>query len=80
MLWVYGRFKYFYPYSVGIDFRRQNQTSTDDPRAVRVKTLNYTIEIVTHFMFLVTLTHNFEWLKFTKIYTIWIKTYPGMLF
>ena len=29
MLWVYGHSKYFYSYSPGIDFRRQNLTSTD---------------------------------------------------
>ena len=29
MLSVYGQYKYFYPYSVEIDFRRQNLTSTD---------------------------------------------------
>ena len=29
MLWVYGHWKYFHPYSAGIDFRRHNLTSTD---------------------------------------------------
>ena len=29
MLWVYGHYKYCYSYSAGIDFRRQNLTSTD---------------------------------------------------
>ena len=29
MLWVYGHDKYFYSYSAGIDFSRQNLTSTD---------------------------------------------------
>ena len=29
MLWVYDRLKYIYSYSVGIDFKRQNLTSTD---------------------------------------------------
>ena len=29
MLWVYGHYKYFYSYSAGIDFSRQNLTSTD---------------------------------------------------
>ena len=29
MLWVYGNYKYFYSYSAGIDFSRQNLTSTD---------------------------------------------------
>ena len=29
MLWVYCNYKYFYSYSVGIDFRRQNLASTD---------------------------------------------------
>ena len=29
MLWVYGHYKDFYSYSAGIDFRRQNLTSTD---------------------------------------------------
>ena len=28
MLWVYGHYKYFYSYSAGIVFRRQNLTST----------------------------------------------------
>ena len=39
MLCVYDHYKYFYSYSVVIDFRRQNLTSmttTVDPRAVRV--------------------------------------------
>ena len=47
MLWVYGRYKYFYSHSVGIDFSHQNLMSTDDrhcqilttkidPRAARV--------------------------------------------
>ena len=35
MSWVYGHKKYFYSYSAGIDFRRQN--TKVDPRAVRVK-------------------------------------------
>ena len=29
MLWVYGHYEYFYFYSAGIDFSRQNLTSTD---------------------------------------------------
>ena len=29
MFWLYGHYKYFYPYSAGIDFRRQNLTSAD---------------------------------------------------
>ena len=29
MLWVYGHYKYFPSYSAGIDFSRQNLTSTD---------------------------------------------------
>ena len=29
MLRVYGHYKYFYSYSAGIDFRRQNLTSVD---------------------------------------------------
>ena len=29
MLWVYGHYKYFYSYSSGIAFSRQNLTSTD---------------------------------------------------
>ena len=29
MLWVYDHQKYFYSFSAGIDFRRQNLTSTD---------------------------------------------------
>ena len=29
LLWVYDLWKYFYSYSVGIDFSRQNLTSTD---------------------------------------------------
>ena len=29
MLWVYSYYKYVYSYSAGIDFRRQNLTSTD---------------------------------------------------
>ena len=29
ILWVYDLYKYFYSYSAGIDFRRQNLTSTD---------------------------------------------------
>ena len=38
MLWVYGHYKYVHSYSAGIDFSRQNLTSTDesDPRAARV--------------------------------------------
>ena len=36
MLWVYGHYKYVYPYSAGIDFRRQNLTSKVDSRAVMV--------------------------------------------
>ena len=43
MLWVYGHYKYVYSYSAGIDFSRQNLTSTDMilmtkvyPRTVRV--------------------------------------------
>ena len=39
MLWVYGHYTYFYPYSVVIDCRRQILTSKVDPRAVRVKSL-----------------------------------------
>ena len=42
MLWVYGRYKYFYTYSAGFDFRRQNLTSKVDPRAVMVKSLAIT--------------------------------------
>ena len=46
MLWVYSSYKYFYFYSAGINFRRQNLTYTDvrfltykgDPRTVRVLT------------------------------------------
>ena len=30
MLYVYSHYKYFYSYSVGIDFRRQNPTSDSD--------------------------------------------------
>ena len=37
MLWVYDHFKYFYFYSAEIDFSRQNLTSTNDLRAVRIK-------------------------------------------
>ena len=42
MLWVYDHWKYFYAYSVEIDFsrdvyRRQILTTKVDPRAVRVK-------------------------------------------
>ena len=42
MSWMYGKYKYAYSYSAGIDFSRHNLTSTDvtskvDPRAVRVK-------------------------------------------
>ena len=43
MLCVYGHYKYFYYYSAGIDFKRQNLTSRQiltikvDPRTVRVK-------------------------------------------
>ena len=29
MLWVYGQYKYVDSYSAGIDFSRQNLTSTD---------------------------------------------------
>ena len=29
MLWVYDHYKYFYSYSAGIEFSRQNLTSTD---------------------------------------------------
>ena len=29
MLWVYGHYRYFYSYSAGTDFSRQNLTSTD---------------------------------------------------
>ena len=46
MLWVYENYKYFYSYSAGIDFSRQNLTSKRqilttkvDPRTVRVKAL-----------------------------------------
>ena len=56
MLWVYGRFTYFNPYSVGIDFRRQNLwtsdyrrqilTSKDGPRTERVKKPYYTALIM----------------------------------
>ena len=31
MLWVYVRDKYIDSYSAGMDFSRQNLTSTDDP-------------------------------------------------
>ena len=37
MLRGYDNYKYFYSYSAGIDFSRQNLTSKVDPRAVRVK-------------------------------------------
>ena len=37
MLWVYDQYKYFYPYSAGIDYRRHNLTSTD----VRLWRLRY---------------------------------------
>ena len=36
MLWVYGYCKYVYPFSAGINFRRQNLTSKVDPRTERV--------------------------------------------
>ena len=39
MLWVYNHYKYFYFYSAGIDFSRHK--TKVDPRAVRVKALNY---------------------------------------
>ena len=41
MLWVYGRYNYFYSYSAGIDFSRQNQilSTKVNPRAVRVEGL-----------------------------------------
>ena len=29
VLWVYGHYKYVYSYSAGLDFSRQNLTSTD---------------------------------------------------
>ena len=37
MLWVYDHYKYVYSFSAGIDFRRQNLTSTDDLCAERIK-------------------------------------------
>ena len=37
MLWIYGHYKYCISYSAGIDIRRQNLTSTVDPRAECVK-------------------------------------------
>ena len=36
-LWVYGHWKYFYFYSAGIDFSRQNLTTEVDSRVVRGK-------------------------------------------
>ena len=49
MLWVYGKYKYFYSYSAGMDFslsesdvyRRQILTTKVDPRAVWVNSLLY---------------------------------------
>ena len=48
MVWIYGHYKYFYSFSAGIDFKRQNLSESDvyirqiltsnvDPRDVRVK-------------------------------------------
>ena len=41
MLWIYDHYKYFYSYSAGIDFRRQDRrqilTTNVDPYTVRVK-------------------------------------------
>ena len=37
MLWVYDHYKYFYSYSAGIDFTRQNVMSKVDPSAVGAK-------------------------------------------
>ena len=36
-LWVDGHYKLFHSFSAGIIFRRQNQTSTDDPRSKRIE-------------------------------------------
>ena len=38
MLWVYGHYKYLYSYIVGVDFSRQNLTSTD-VRSRRLKSI-----------------------------------------
>ena len=43
MLWVFAHYEYFNSYSAGIDFRRQNLTSTVDPRAITVKLLCFAI-------------------------------------
>ena len=45
MLWVYGKYKYFNPYSAEIDFRRQILTYKVDPRTVWVNLCGVTIEI-----------------------------------
>ena len=37
MLYVYGRYKYLYSYSAGIDYRRQILTTKVYPRTVKVK-------------------------------------------
>ena len=66
MLWDYGHYKYFYSYSAGIDFRRQNLTSTVDPRTVRVKALSQ--NNFTHLkLCLATATHTFKWMKSTHV-------------
>ena len=53
MLWVYGHQKYFYSYSVGIDFSGQNLTSTDVRfwRLKSIPTLLRPLFSVAHFLF-----------------------------
>ena len=76
MLWVYGHYKYFYSYSAGIDFSRQNPTSTDVrfyPRAVRVKPsrcikASFCIsEVSPNVLQLVVLERKFSWNCFNNI-------------
>ena len=47
MLWVWGYYKYFYSYSAGIDFSRQNLTSTD-VRFWRLKSIPANIFWINH--------------------------------
>ena len=46
MLWVYDHYEYFIFFSGGIVCRLRNLTSTDDPRAVRIRTLTEPVDMV----------------------------------
>ena len=48
MLWVYDHYKYFYSYSAGIDFSRQNLTPKVDPRAVTVNIVSPAVALAQH--------------------------------